>query len=167
MSQASAMSFEIRADTASDYDAIDEINDLAFGETAPGRIIRELRQSGDALWSKIGILNGQPIAHVQMYRVVIDGSDIAIGLGPVSVRPAHQKSGYGSALIRACLAEADPSKHKVAFVLGHVEYYPRFGFRSEIGAEYISQWPRPAFMGMRLSDDTPRSRTLEFPQAYL
>jgi putative acetyltransferase len=161
------MSFEIRADIASDYNAIDQINDLAFGETEQSRIIRELRQSGDALWSNIGILNGQPIAHVQIYRVLIDDKDIAIGLGPVSVLPAFQKQGYGSALIRAGLAETNPEIHQAIFVLGHVDYYPRFGFRSDIGAEYISPWPRPAFMGMRLSYAAPRSGTLKFPQAYL
>jgi len=161
------MPFEIRADSESDYDIIDIINDLAFGETAQSRIIRELRASGDALWSKIGILDGRDISHVQIYRVHINDAPVAIGLGPVSVRPENQKSGYGSSLIRACLAEADPAQHKAAFVLGHVDYYPRFGFRSEIGAEYISPWPRPAFMGMRLSDDAPRSGTLKFPQAYL
>ena len=161
------MSLEIKADSAADHDVIDKINDLAFGETAQSRIVRELRKSGDALWSKIGFLDGQAVAHVQIYRVGIDDADIAIGLGPVSVLPAFQKQGYGSALIQACMAEADPAQHKAAFVLGHVEYYPRFGFRSDIGAEYVSPWPRPAFMGMRLSDDAPRSGTLKFPQAYL
>lgn len=161
------MTFEIKTDTASDYGAIDEINDLAFEETAQSQIIRDLRASGDALWSRIGLLNGEPIAHVQIYRILIDDADIAIGLGPVSVRPEHQKSGYGSALIRACMAEVDPTRHKAAFVLGHIEYYPRFGFRSDIGANYTSPWPRPAFMGMRLSDDAPHFGTLKFPQAYL
>ena len=159
--------WRIRPDTRADANDIDAINDAAFGETAQSQIIRELHASGDALWSKIGLIDERPIAHVQIYRVLVNGAPIAIGLGPVSVLPAFQKQGYGGALIRACLAEVETSRHKLAFVLGHVDYYPRFGFQSEIGANYISPWPRPAFMGMRLSEDAPLSGTLTFPQAYL
>ena len=159
--------WRIRPDTPSDAADIDAINNAAFGETAQSQIIRELRASGDALWSKIGLMDEQPIAHVQIYKIAVDSAPIAIGLGPVSVLPKFQNQGFGSALIRACLADVDINTHQLSFVLGHVKYYPRFGFRSEIGAKYISPWPRPAFMGMRLSKDAPLSGTLEFPQAYL
>jgi len=145
----------IRADTQNDARDIDAINDAAFGETAQSQIIRKLRASGDALWSKIGLVNRQPVAHVQIYLVSVDGAPIAIGLGPVSVLPNFQNRGHGSQLIKACLADVDTDVHKLAFVLGHVDYYPRFGFRSEIGVKYVSPWPRPGFMGMRLSEDAP------------
>lgn len=159
--------WRIRSDTPADVKDLDAVNDTAFGETAQSQIIRELRISGDALWSKLGMIDERIIAHVQIYQIHVNGAPIGIGLGPVSVLPEFQKQGYGSALIRACLAEVDISKHQLAFVLGHVDYYPRFGFRSDIGAKYISPWPRPAFMGMRLSKDAPLTGTLKFPQAYL
>ena len=157
----------IRHETAADYDAITRVNDLAFGETAQSAIIHELRESGEALWSKVLVTDGDIIGHLMFYKILLDGTPIVAGLGPIAIHPDYQRQGYGGQLIRDGLTEADPNKHQIIFLLGHTSYYPHFGFSSELGAQFISPWSRPAFMGLKLNPTAPTSGTLTFPKAYL
>ena len=157
----------IRDETEVDYAAIDRINDLAFKETAQSQIIRELRKTTDALWSQVLLKNGDIIGHLMFYKVWLNGDLITAGLGPLSILPQYQRQGYGGDLIHSGLKKCDPMQHQIIFLLGHTEYYPRFGFSSELGAQYKSPWPRPAFMGLSLNPNAPISGTLTFPQAYL
>jgi len=60
----------------------------------------------------------------------VDSLD-AVSLAPVSVHPQHQRLGIGSALIRRGLDECRAQNEPAIFVLGHADYYPRFGFSSE------------------------------------
>lgn len=157
----------IRDETPADFAAIDRVNDLAFEENAQSKIIRELRETGEALWSQVLLKDDEIIGHLMFYKVWLDGDLITAGLGPLSILPAHQRQGYGGQLIRSGLKKCDPAVHQLIFLLGHISYYPRFGFSSEIGASYKSPWPRPAFMGLKLNPDAPDSGTLTFPDAYL
>jgi putative acetyltransferase len=157
----------IRHETPADYDAITQLNNLAFGETVQGRIISELRESGEALWSKVLLKDDDIIGHLMFYKILLEGEPIVAGLGPISIHPNYQRQGYGGQLIRDGLKEANSAKYQIIFLLGHTSYYPRFGFSSELGAQYISPWPRPAFMGLKLNDAAPKSGTLTFPKAYL
>ena len=160
-------SINIRHETPADYDAITRINDLAFEETAQSHIIKELRESGEALWSKVLVKDGEIIGHLLFYKIWLDGDPIVAGLGPIAIHPDYQRKGYGGQLIRDGLEEANHEKHQIIFLLGHTSYYPRFGFSSEVGAQYVSPWPRPAFMGLKLNEAAPTSGTLTFPKAYL
>ena len=157
----------IRDETPADFAAIDHVNDMAFEETAQSQIIRELRKTNEALWSQVLLKEGEIIGHLMFYKVWLDDKLITAGLGPISILPEHQRRGYGGQLIRSGLEKCDPKHHQIIFLLGHTSYYPRFGFSSEIGAQYKSPWPRPAFMGLRLNEAAPKSGTLTFPQAYL
>ena len=74
----------IRDETKADYAAIDRVNDLAFKETAQNQIIRELRKTGDALWSQVLLKNGDIIGHLMFYKVWLNGDLITAGLGPLS-----------------------------------------------------------------------------------
>lgn len=157
----------IRAETEADFGAITAVNDLAFGETVQSEIIQTLRQSGESLFSLVADQNAEIVGHIMFYRVLLDGEDSVAGLGPISVHPHFQKQGIGGQLVRAGLKQIDTEQHRIIFLLGHTSYYPRFGFSSELGAQFISPWPRPAFMGLRLNDTAPESGTLTFPKAYL
>lgn len=157
----------IRDELPADYTAIDHVNDMAFEETTQSQIIRTLRETGDALWSQVLLKEGEIIGHLMFYKVWLNGALSAAGLGPLSILPEYQRQGYGGQLIRSGLKKCDPAQHQLIFLLGHISYYPRFGFSSEIGAQYKSPWPRPSFMGLKLSPSAPTSGTLTFPQAYL
>jgi len=161
------MSLLIRDETEADYASIDHVNDVAFEETTQSQIIRELRTTEEALWSQVLLKDNEIIGHLMFYKVWLDGELITAGLGPLSILPEHQRRGYGGQLIRSGLKKCDPERHQIIFLLGHTEYYPRFGFSSELGSNYVSPWPRPAFMGLKLNPSAPTSGTLTFPKAYL
>lgn len=75
-----------------------------------------------------------------------------MGLAPMAVAPEHQRKGIGSALVRAGLDECKQLGFGAVVVLGHADYYPRFGFLSSarfgIGCEY--EVPEEVFMVVEL-----------------
>jgi putative acetyltransferase len=77
---------------------------------------------------------GAVVGHVVCTRGTVSGAP-ALGLGPLSVEPAHQGRGVGSALVHAVLAAADALAEPLVALLGDPGYYRRFGFRpaSEVG----------------------------------
>ena len=74
------------------------------------------------------------------------------GLAPMAVRPAHQRAGIGGQLIRAGLEECRRRGYSAVVVLGHPEYYPRFGFAPAHTFDLTCEFPSPpeAFMAMEL-----------------
>lgn len=97
---------------------------------------------GHVLLSKIKIVNG-------------DKSVDSLALAPVSVAPDYQKKGIGSLLISNILREAKELRYHSIIVLGHKEYYPKFGFKSaslwNIRAPF--EVPDEVFMAMELTEN--------------
>lgn len=87
--------------------------------------------------------SGVILGHVMFTRVTLESDPPAkvLALAPVSVYPAYQKRGIGSALIRRGLAIADERGESLVVVLGHPEYYPRFGFVPASSLGIASPWP--------------------------
>jgi putative acetyltransferase len=56
------------------------------------------------------------------------GAVPVVGLGPIGVQPDRQRTGVGSALMHAVIAAADALDYPLVVLLGHLDYYPRFGF---------------------------------------
>jgi len=75
-----------------------------------------------------------------------------MALAPVSVRPEWQRKGIGSALIRWSLDECRRDGHELVIVLGHPDYYPRFGFVTAmpLGVRCPFEVPSEAFMLLEL-----------------
>ncbi|WP_234448069.1 GNAT family N-acetyltransferase [Virgibacillus salexigens] len=71
------------------------------------------------------------IGHILLTKVQIHDDNHSyqgLALAPVSVLPAYQNQGVGSALINNTLQTAQQLNHAVVIVMGHATYYPRFGF---------------------------------------
>jgi putative acetyltransferase len=114
-----------------------------------------LRAHGRAALSLVAERSGEVIGHILFSPVGIDSgraSTAALGLAPMAVLPPHQRAGIGSLLVRTGLAECRRAGHGCIVVLGHPEYYPRFGFvpagRHGLGWEYSA--PDEAFMVLPL-----------------
>ena len=147
----------IRAEQPADEAAIHDVNVLAFGREAEARLVAALR--GGAAFvpelSLVAVDGGQVVGHVLLSRVHIDGpaGDVpALALGPIAVRPARQRQGIGSALIRHALDEARRLGYTLVVLIGHPSYYPRFGFvpASTFGLESTFGVPDEVFMALPL-----------------
>jgi putative acetyltransferase len=119
----------IRRETTADVDAIRAVHAAAFETELEANLVTALRASDAWLpaLSLVAEAGGAVVGHVVCTRAhVVDTP--ALGLGPLGVLPAQQKNGVGSALMHAVLAAADALDEPVVVLLGHTDYYPRFGF---------------------------------------
>ena len=160
------MSTWIRPAHAEDIDEIAKLNDAAFGQSAEGKIVRRLKRDGDSVLSLIAHDDSRIVGHVEFFRILVDSAPLAVGLGPMSVLPDRQKQGIGSGLVRTGLLALEGAGESLVFVLGHPDYYPRFGFSADAALPFAAPWSGPAFMALRLTDDAPMAGTLAFPAAF-
>ena len=135
----------IRAETPVDIPAIRRVNELAFGRPEEAKLVEKLRAAAAITLSLVAIQNEEVVGHVVFSPVTIraeDGSGVAaVALGPVAVLPEWQNQGVGGALIRQGLAECQGAGHELVIVLGHRDYYPRFGFVA--AAKHNIHYPQP------------------------
>jgi len=147
----------IRPETAEDHAAIREVNTLAFGREVEARLVENLRRLPDFIpeLSLVGIEAGQVVGHILFSPLVIEtqeGAVTALALAVLAVRPELQNQGIGSELVRDGLEECRRLGHKTVVVVGHPEYYPRFGFSSARAKGLEAPFPVPdeAFMVLEL-----------------
>lgn len=121
----------IRPETLKDAAEIRHVNEEAFGQKEEAEIIEKLRSRGALVISLVAVQNNEIIGHISFSLVKVESehsSFDAIALAPMSVLPAYQRQGIGSQLVRAGLKECRRLGHEIVVVLGHPNYYPRFGF---------------------------------------
>ncbi|MFJ3927114.1 GNAT family N-acetyltransferase [Streptomyces sp. NPDC090022] len=112
--------------------------------------------------------DGAVAAHALLTRCTVDGVP-ALALAPVAADPARQRSGAGSSVVRALLAAARERGESLVVVLGHPEYYPRFGFvpASRFGIRAPFEVPDEALMALVLDDRAPvPAGTIGYPAPF-
>ncbi|MFN8395590.1 MAG: N-acetyltransferase [Bacteroidia bacterium] len=148
----------VRPETEGDLLAIHELNVAAFGREAEALLVDALRR-GDAFvpgLSLVAVVEGRMVGHILFTRIQIQldggGAYPSLSLAPMAVLPVFQNRGIGSALVRAGLVRAAELGEEAVIVLGHPEYYPRFGFlpASKWGIRSPYNVPDPVFMGIEL-----------------
>lgn len=144
----------VRFEQPGDEPRIREVNEQAFGEPLEARLVDALRGTPDYL-SLVATLDERVVGHILFTPVTIDppvDHHRIAGLAPMAVRPGHQRSGIGSQLIRAGLEECRRDGYSAVVVLGHPEYYPRFGFAPANTFGLTCEFPSPpeAFMAIEL-----------------
>jgi putative acetyltransferase len=166
----------IRRERPGEAEAVRAVNDAAFGTLLEGQIVDDIR--GTDRWIEGGSLvasdaEGRLVGHVLLSEGDLDleagGTRRIWMVGPVAVVPDRQRQGIGSALMRAAIALATERDRPVLCLLGHADYYPRFGFEParRIGIEAPRPWRDANWLALRLPAWTPEVRGVaRFPPAF-
>jgi putative acetyltransferase len=148
------MSFVIQPERTADLEAIRHVHRLAFGRDDEARLVDALRLGGFARVLLVAEKDGQVIGHILFSDLPIitqDGTVAALSLAPLAVLPAYQRQGIGSALVRRSLEVCKEQGHRIVIVLGHPQFYPRFGFTSKQAAQLESPYSgRESYMAVEL-----------------
>ncbi|MFJ7243484.1 GNAT family N-acetyltransferase [Kitasatospora sp. NPDC098652] len=160
-----------RAETGADIPTVHAVNAAAFDTPAEADLVDALR--ADPAWiDGLSVVttdgSGTVVGHALLTRCHI-GDVPALCLAPVAVLPAHQRTGAGSAAVRAALDAARERGERYVVVLGHPGYYPRFGFTraSTHGIGLTIDVPDAAVMALALDADHPLpAGTVRYPAPF-
>lgn len=163
----------IRSETVEmdEWLVIHSVNEAAFGRPDEANLVDSLRSEGVVLASMVAELDQRIVGHIMFSRMSIEtdgGSIPAAALAPMAVLPKHQRQDIGGQLIRHGLDLLRRRGEHIVIVLGHPDYYPRFGFSSGKARSLESPFPPEAFMAMDLSPralDGIRGR-VRYPAAF-
>lgn len=179
------MSFITRCETSADLAAIREVNLLAFGKTYEPDLVEAVRSDPAAWLPHLSLVavsgdddkgrdnsgrvdaRGNVVGHILFSRVHVDSRPV-LSLGPLAVLPAYQNQGVGGALIRAGVAASRAAGEHLVVLLGHADYYPRFGFKQasdfDIHVSFLGDGPHLMVLPL---DDTPvPPGTIEYPALW-
>ena len=145
----------IREEQSGDAAAIRRVVQDAFGGLAEADLVDGLRTHGKFKLSLVAELEGQVTGHILFTEVTIENASSclnALGLAPLAVKPEFQRQGVGSALMRHGLDQCRDMGHGAVIVLGHPEYYPKFGFlaANRYGLRCEFEVPEDVFMALEL-----------------
>lgn len=147
----------VRAETPDDVAAVRRVNELAFRRMDEATLVDALRVAARPYISLVAEVDGQQVVgHIFFSPVTLEmegRTPVMMGLAPMAVLPEYQKQGVGSRLVREGLSECCRTGCGAVVVLGHPEYYPRFGFvpASRIGLRSEYPVPEEVFMVMELT----------------
>ena len=144
---------EIREERAGDIPEIRTVNQHAFEQDQEGNIVEALRSNGAVLLSLVAMLDRRVVGHI-LYSPVSLGCVNGAALGPMAVLPQHQRQGIGSRLIEEGNRRLKESGCPFIIVVGHPNFYPRFGFVPASTRGISCEWeiPDEAFMVLTLDD---------------
>ncbi|MDO8774198.1 MAG: N-acetyltransferase [Burkholderiaceae bacterium] len=143
-----------RAEVPSDWLAVHALNEAAFETSAEANLVDALRKLASPYISIVAEEDGAIVGHIMFTQVALTGhpSLQIMGLAPMAVAPEYQRRGIGSVLVHAGLEQCMHLGIGAVVVLGHPDYYPRFGFlpsaRYGISCEY--DVPEEVFIALEL-----------------
>ena len=143
----------IRERAAADDDALRRLNDAAFGGPDESRLVEDLRAAHLAAVELVAVEEAVVVGHILFSPLAVThgkGAVRALALAPMSVRPDRQRRGIGSTLVRAGLDLAKVREWQAVFVLGHPDFYPRFGFSAALANVFKAPFAGDAFMALEI-----------------
>ena len=163
----------IRPETPEDVDSIRYINEQAFGQKEEAELVEKLRNRGVLTLSLVAVQKNRVVGYILFSPVTVESdysSFEAISLAPMAVLPEYQHKGIGSQLVRVGLEECRRLGREIVVVLGHSDYYPRFGFipAKPKGVDCEFEAPDEAWMVLELRGGalTGRSGTVKFQPEF-
>jgi putative acetyltransferase len=165
----------VRPETAEDIRAIDVVHISAFGGEAEAQLVSALRESTtyNRELSLVAELGGRIVGHVLLTRVPLrkhGAEKHLLALGPMSVVPSQSHRGIGSELINASIKLAKDKGYGAIVVLGHPEYYKRFGFVQARDLQISCNLPAPedALTVMEIVDaNLAGGGHVEYPEPFV
>ena len=147
----------IRFETPTDLSDIYNVNEVAFGRKMEAELIDRLRDRGQLVVSLVAMSDEKVVGHIAFSPAEIksdDGGFGAMALGPIAVLPQHQRQGIGSRLVTTGLEECRRLGYELVVLVGHPDYYPRFGFvpAGARGIECEFEAPDEAWMLLELAE---------------
>lgn len=145
----------IREEQPSDIDKIWKVNTGAFETEAEASLVNALRSSGCPYLSLVAEIENEVVGHILFTPVELfeDGNTLKImGLAPMAVLNKYQNRGIGSKLVKTGLEHCQSLGYDAVVVLGHPDYYPRFGFVPTVKYGIKSEYavPDEVFMILEL-----------------
>lgn len=165
----------IRPEQIEDYEGITEVHRLAFGRENEATLVDRLRDEPEYHpgLSLVAVQGTKIVGHILFTLITIEAESTrvpALALAPLAVRPEKQLQGVGTALIEQGLKVCYQLGHSIVVVLGHSDYYPRFGFQlaSRFGIKAPFPAPEDAFMviGLRPGSLKNTQGTVVYPPAF-
>jgi putative acetyltransferase len=147
------------------------LNRLAFEGEEEAGIIEALSRDGLVVLSLVATDEAKVTGHILFSRleVEMDGRAIkAVSLAPMAVLPGYQNKGVGSALVRRGLELLAARGLEAVLVVGHTDFYPRFGFSAALARNIACPFQGlDAFMGLELKPGAlSGSGTCRYPAAF-
>lgn len=177
------MNLKIRQERATDYLLTEQVVKMAFADAVYSDhkehlLVSRIRRSDHFIpelsLTAIDSDHNQIAGHILLSKITIVREDDvkidSLALAPVSVFPEYQNKGIGGLLITEALKEAKGLGHNSVVVLGHPQYYPKFGFQraSLWGIKAPFEVPDEAFMAIELSEDALKNAAgiVEYPSEF-
>ncbi len=162
------MGYIIRQEAEKDIQAVYDLNKVAFEQGLEGGLVNALRKSDADVISLVAESDGKITGHIMFSPVYIDGEVAGMGLAPMAVLPGYQKQGIGSALIDEGLKIAQNKGYSLVVVLGHPEYYPKFGFvpASKYGLKSTYEVPDEVFMAINYNEYVWDYKTIHYRDEF-
>ena len=166
------MDIKVRSEQLKDYDEIDLVISSAFKQYNEVQLVHELRKTKQykSELSLVATSNGQIIGHILFYPVNMSDYETLI-LAPLAVKPEYQRKGIGGKLVEEGLKQSREQGYGSVLVVGHPDYYPRFGFEkaSKWGIRLSTNVPNEAFMAIELRENSLLGikGVVELPHPYL
>lgn len=151
---------KIRPEITEDQAQVFEINSLAFETDAEAKLVEKLRNIEPHI-SLVAEVDGRVIGHIFFSPMFFENEKTDfLGLAPVAVLPEFQNQGIGSKLVNEGLRMAGEQDFAAVFVLGHKNYYPRFGFEIAKTRGFSCEYPVPHehFMVLELKQDSLKGK---------
>lgn len=163
----------VRPEKLADQAGIAQLLTAAFGKTDEAELVDRLRLTEDYLpeLTFVAEKNNELVGFIMLSYVTLAGSTSrkVLSMGPVAVDPNHQKHGVGATMIHKSIELAEARLEPLIILLGHIEYYPRFGFEraSQFGIFPPTDWHNENFMVKRLTQYSPAlTGTIQYSPAW-
>ncbi|GAB6094093.1 N-acetyltransferase [Desulfatiferula olefinivorans] len=145
----------VRREKNEDIPSIFKLNIESFSTDAEANLVDMLRNRSLPMISCVAEEAGNIVGHILFTPVTLIDQNPAValaGLGPMAVLPAYRKKGVGTLLVEFGLEECRKEGYGAVVVLGHADYYPRFGFVPSVAYGIASNYdvPPELFMIMEL-----------------